>query len=174
MPILIAMYRLFPASIELRQQPFLWATDLSSFDAIVTWKTAIPLIGNHISLFTILMALSSILVTKLTQQQQPASVGGGGTADMMAQQMKIMQYVMPIMLLFMFNKQPAALSYYYFLFNILTLAQNWIIQKFFVDEDKIHLEIQANKKKPVKQNAFQTKMQEMMKQQEEMKKKQGK
>ena len=174
MPILIAMYRLFPASIELRQQPFLWATDLSSYDAIVTWKTAIPLIGNHISLFTILMALSSILVTKLTQQQQPASVGGGGTADMMAQQMKIMQYVMPIMLLFMFNKQPAALSYYYFLFNILTLAQNWIIQKFFVDEDKIHLEIQANKKKPVKQNAFQTKMQEMLKQQEEMKKKQGK
>jgi YidC/Oxa1 family membrane protein insertase len=68
--------------------------------------------------------------------------------DMMAQQMKIMQYVMPIMLLFMFNKQPAALSYYYFLFNILTLAQNWIIQKFFVDEDKIHLEIQENRKKP--------------------------
>ena len=174
MPILIAMYRLFPASIELRQQKFLWATDLSSFDAIVTWKTAIPLIGNHISLFTILMALSSILVTKLTQQQQPASVGGGGTADMMAQQMKIMQYVMPIMLIFMFNKQPAALSYYYFLFNVLTLAQNWIIQKFFVDEEKIHLEIQANKKKPAKQNAFQTKMQEMMKQQEEIKKKQGK
>ena len=172
MPILIAMYRLFPASIELRQQPFLWATDLSSYDAIVTWKTAIPLIGNHISLFTILMAASSILVTKLTQQQQPST--GGGAGDMMAQQMKIMQYVMPIMLLFMFNKQPAALSYYYFLFNILTLAQNWIIQKFFVDEDKIHLEIQANKKKPVKQNAFQTKMQEMLKQQEEMKKKQGK
>lgn len=171
MPILIAMYRLFPASIELRQQPFLWATDLSSFDSILSWKQTIPLIGNHISLFTILMAISSILVTKLTQQQQPST---GGSSDMMAQQMKIMQYVMPIMLLFMFNKQPAALSYYYFLFNVLTLAQNWIIQKFFVDEAKIHLEIQENKKKPPKQNTFQTKMQEMMKQQEEQKKRQGK
>jgi len=155
----------------LRQQPFLWATDLSSYDAILTWKQTIPLIGNHISLFTILMAVSSILVTKLTQQQQPST---GGTSDMMAQQMKIMQYVMPIMLLFMFNKQPAALSYYYFLFNVLTLGQNWIIQKFFVDEEKIHLEIQENKKKPPKQNAFQQKMQEMMKQQEELKKRQGK
>jgi YidC/Oxa1 family membrane protein insertase len=171
MPILIAMYRLFPASIELRQQPFLWATDLSSYDAIFTWKQTIPLIGNHISLFTILMAASSILVTKLTQQQQPST---GGSSDMMAQQMKIMQYVMPIMLLFMFNKQPAALSYYYFLFNVLTLGQNWIIQKFFVDEEKIHLEIQENKKKPPKQNTFQQKMQEMMKQQEEQKKRQGK
>ncbi|MFN8284063.1 MAG: membrane protein insertase YidC [Chitinophagales bacterium] len=175
MPILIAMYRLFPASIELRQQPFLWATDLSSFDSIISWKQSIPVIGtlfgNHLSLFTILMAISSILVTKLTQQQQPST--GGGTGDMMAQQMKIMQYVMPVMLMFMFNKQPAALSYYYFLFNVLTLAQNWFIQKFFVDEEKIHLEIQENKKKPPKQNAFQQKMQEMMKQQEELRKKQG-
>ena len=75
------------------------------------------------------------------------------------------------MLLFMFNKQPAALSYYYFLFNILTLGQNWIIQKFFINEEQIHLQIQENKKKPPKQNSFQQKMQEMMKQQEELKKK---
>jgi YidC/Oxa1 family membrane protein insertase len=166
MPILIAMYRFFPASIELRQQPFLWATDLSSFDAIVKWGPEIPLIGNHLSLFTILMAVSSIAVTKMTSQSQPT----GGASDMMAQQMKIMMYVMPIMLLFIFNKQPAALSYYYFLFNILTIGQNWIIQKFFVDEDKIHLQIQENKKKPKKQSAFQQKMQEMMKQQQELKK----
>lgn len=170
MPILIAMYRLFPASIELRQQPFLWATDLSSFDSIVSWKANIPIIhsmfGNHISLFTILMAVSSIAVTKLTSQTQPSA----GADDMMAQQMKIMQYVMPVLLMFMFNKQPAALSYYYFLFNILTLAQNWIIQKFFIDEQQIHLQIQENKKKPPKQNSFQQKMQEIMKQQQEMKK----
>jgi len=167
MPILIAMYRFFPASIELRQQPFLWATDLSSFDSIVKWSTEIPLIGNHISLFTVLMAISSIAVTKLTQQSQPS----GGENDMMAQQMKIMQYVMPVMLMFMFNKQPAALSYYYLLFNVLTIGQNWIIQKFFVDEDKIHLQIQENRKKPKKQSAFQEKMQEMLKQQQEAKKK---
>lgn len=166
MPILIAMYRFFPASIELRQQPFLWATDLSSFDAIVTWGPEIPLIGNHLSLFTILMAVSSIAVTKLTSMAQPSA----GPDDMMAQQMKIMQYVMPVMLLFIFNKQPAALSYYYFLFNILTIGQNWIIQKFFVDEAKIHLQIQENRKKPKKQGAFQQRMQEMMKQQQELKK----
>jgi YidC/Oxa1 family membrane protein insertase len=170
MPILIAMYRFFPASIELRQQPFLWATDLSSFDSILSWTQDIPVInflfGNHISLFTILMAVSSIAVTKLTSQSQPS----GGADDMMAQQMKIMMYVMPVMLLFMFNKQPAALSYYYFLFNILTLGQNWIIQKFFINEEQIHLQIQENKKKPPKQNSFQQKMQEMMKQQQEAKK----
>jgi len=171
MPILIAMYRFFPASIELRQQPFLWATDLSSFDSILSWTKEIPvisgLVGNHISLFTILMAISSIAVTKLTQQSQPST----GDNDMMAQQMKIMQYVMPVMLMFMFNKQPAALSYYYLLFNVLTIAQNWIMQKFFVDEDKIHLQIQENRKKPKKQSAFQEKMQDMLKQQQEAKKK---
>lgn len=166
MPILIAMYRFFPASIELRQQPFLWARDLSSFDAIFHWNTDVPLVGNHISLFTILMAISSIVVTKMTSQSQP-STGGD---DMMAQQMKIMQYVMPIMLLFMFNKQPAALSYYYFLFNVLTLAQNWFIQKFIVDEAQIRLQIEENKKKPVKRSAFQEKMQDMMKQQQEQQK----
>jgi YidC/Oxa1 family membrane protein insertase len=166
MPILIAMYRFFPASIELRQQSFLWAKDLSSFDAIFHWGKDIPLIGNHISLFTILMAISSIVVTKMTSQSQPTAGGD----DMMAQQMKIMQYVMPIMLLFMFNKQPAALSYYYFLFNVLTLIQNWIIKEFIVDEAQIRLQIEANKKKPPKKSAFQEKMQEMMKQQQQLKK----
>jgi YidC/Oxa1 family membrane protein insertase len=112
------------------------------------------------------MAISSIAVTKLTQQSQPTS----GANDMMAQQMKIMQYVMPIMLMFMFNKQPAALSYYYLLFNILTILQNWVIQKFFVDEDKIHLQIQEYRKKPKKQSAFLEKMQEMQRQQQEAKK----
>jgi YidC/Oxa1 family membrane protein insertase len=166
MPILIAMYRFFPASIELRQQPFLWARDLSSYDAIIRWGTELPLIGNHISLFTVLMAISSIVVTKMTSQSQPTSGGD----DMMAQQMKIMQYVMPVMLLFMFNKQPAALSYYYFLFNVLTLIQNWGIQKFIVDEEKIRLQIEENKKRPPKRSAFQEKMQEMMKQQQQLKK----
>lgn len=170
MPILIAMYRFIPSNIDLRQQSFLWVKDLSSFDSIISWSHDIPvlstLFGNHISLFTILMAVSSIAVTKITSQSQPTSGGD----DMMAQQMKIMQYVMPVMLMFMFNKQPAALSYYYFLFNILTLGQNWIIQKFFINEEQIHLQIQENKKKPPKQNSFQQKMQEIMKQQQELKK----
>lgn len=170
MPILIAMYRFIPSNIDLRQQPFLWAKDLSSFDSIISWSHDIPvlsfLFGNHISLFTILMAVSSIAVTKLTSQTQPTAGGN----DMMAQQMKIMQYIMPVMLMFMFNKQPAALSYYYLLFNVLTIGQNWIIQKFFINEAEIHRQIQENKKKPPKQNSFQQKMQEIMKQQQELKK----
>ncbi|MCB0508709.1 MAG: membrane protein insertase YidC [Chitinophagales bacterium] len=172
MPILIAMYRLFPSSIELRQQPFLWATDLSSYDSIISWSSHIPVIstlfGNHISLFTILMSISSVVVTKMTSQMQPA--GGMGGEGMMAQQMKMMQYLMPVMLLFMFNKQPAALSYYYFLFNVLTFAQNWLIQKFYIDEDAIRAQIEINKKKPKKQSAFQQKMQDMIKQQQEVQK----
>lgn len=172
MPILIAMYRLFPSSIELRQQPFLWATDLSSFDSILSWSAHIPIIsslfGNHISLFTILMSISSVVVTKMTSQMQPST--GMGNEGMMAQQMKLMQYLMPVMLLFIFNKQPAALSYYYFLFNILTLAQNWIIQKFYIDENAIRLQIEENKKKPKKQSAFQQKMQDIIKQQQEAQK----
>jgi len=176
MPILIAMYRFFPASIEMRQQSFLWAQDLTSYDSIFSWTTHIPvissLLGNHISLFTILMAVSSIAVTKLTQQTQPMSGGGGGGGmeDMMAQQMKLMQYFMPIMLLFIFNKQPAALSYYYFLFNVLTVGQNWILQKFFIDEDSIKAKIEAYRKQPKKTSSFQQKMQDMMKQQQELKK----
>ncbi len=172
MPILIAMYRFIPSNIDLRQQPFLWAKDLSSFDSIISWSHNIPVIsslfGNHISLFTVLMAISSIAVTKLTSQTQPTT---GGDNDFMAQQMKIMQYFMPVMLMFMFNKQPAALSYYYLLFNVLTIGQNWIIQKFFINEEQIHLQIQENKKKPPKQNSFQQKMQEIMKQQQELKNK---
>ncbi len=170
------MYRFFPASIEMRQQSFLWAKDLTSFDSILSWSTHIPLIsdwfGNHISLFSILMAVSSIAVTKLTQQTQPMSGGGsgGGMEDMMAQQMKLMQYFMPIMLLFIFNKQPAALSYYYFLFNVLTVGQNWILQKFFIDEDAIKAKIEAYRKQPKKTSSFQQKMQDMMKQQQELKK----
>ena len=99
---------------------------------------------------------------------QPA--GGMGGEGMMAQQMKMMQYLMPVMLLFMFNKQPAALSYYYFLFNVLTFAQNWLIQKFYIDEDAIRAQIEINKKKPKKQSAFQQKMQDMIKQQQEVQK----
>lgn len=170
-PILIAMYRFFPASIELRQESFLWAHDLSTYDSIYSWSAQIPFIsdiyGNHISLFTILMAITSFFYTRLNSMNTP-------TADPnnpMAAQMKIFQYVMPFMLLFIFNKFSAALSYYYFLFNLFSVGQQYLMKRFLIDEDKIHAEIQANKKKVRKKSKWQMRMEEMMKQQQEAKKK---
>jgi YidC/Oxa1 family membrane protein insertase len=169
-PILIAMYRFFPASIELRQESFLWAHDLSTFDAIVTWSQHIPFLsdiyGNHISLFTILMAITSFFYTRLNSMNTPTA----DPSNPMAQQMKMFQYIMPFMLLFIFNKFSAALSYYYFLFNLISVIQQFLMKKFLIDEDKIHAEIQANKKKVRKKSKWQMRMEEMMKQQQEQKK----
>ncbi len=160
MPILIAMYRFFPASIELRQQPFLWATDLSSYDAIVTWTTHIPLIsdfyGNHVSLFTLLMAVSMIFSTKLNSSQMQ-----GANAQMPG--MKTMMYMMPVMMLFWFNKYSAGLSYYYFLSNLITVGQTIIIRR-FVDDDAVLKKLNENKKKPKKKSKFQSRLEDMAKQ----------
>ncbi|RLD73152.1 MAG: membrane protein insertase YidC, partial [Bacteroidetes bacterium] len=158
--ILIAMYRFFPASIELRQQPFLWATDLSSYDAIVTWTTHIPLIsdfyGNHVSLFTLLMAVSMIFSTKLNSSQMQ-----GANAQMPG--MKTMMYMMPVMMLFWFNKYSAGLSYYYFLSNLITVGQTIIIRR-FVDDDAVLKKLNENKKKPKKKSKFQSRLEDMAKQ----------
>ena len=164
MPILFAMYRFFPNSIELRQQPFLWATDLSHYDSIYHLPFTIPIYGDHVSLFTLLMAITSIAYSKVTMsQQQSMSMGSGN--DMMATQMKLMPYLTPIMFLFMFNSFSAALSYYYFLFNLLSLIQTYAIQKFFIDENALKAEIEFNKKQPKKKSAWQERMEQMMEQQ---------
>ena len=159
-PILIAMYRFFPASIELRQESFLWADDLSSYDSIFDLGFSIPFYGDHVSLFTILMAISTMLYTKYNSQT--ASMGGG----MQAQQMKIMMYIMPIFFLGFFNNFSAGLSYYYFLANVISMVQQWVIKKFFIDEDAIHRKIQENKKKPKaqKKSKFQQRLEDMAKQ----------
>ncbi|MCB0501888.1 MAG: membrane protein insertase YidC [Bacteroidetes bacterium] len=173
MPILIAMYRFFPSSIELRQQGFLWATDLSTYDSIFSWTQQIPFIsqiyGNHISLFTILMAITSFFYTRINSQNTPTD-----DSNPMAAQMKMFQYFMPFMMLFIFNKFSAALSYYYFLFNLLSIGQHYIMKKFMIDEDKIHAEIQANKKKVKTKSKWQQKMEEVLKQQEAQRKARGK
>jgi YidC/Oxa1 family membrane protein insertase len=157
-PILIAMFRFFPSSIELRQQSFLWATDLSSYDSIWTFPNgfSIPFYGNHVSLFALLMTISSILYTKInndmmgsTQQQMPG--------------MKTMMYLMPVMFLFWFNDYSSGLSYYYLLANLLTFAQIYLIRA-FMDEKKIHAQIEANKKKTVKKSGFQKRLEDMAKQ----------
>ncbi len=161
-PILIALFRFFPAAFELRQQSFLWATDLSSYDSIYSWTTQIPLLsqfyGNHISLFTLLMTVSTILYTKMNNDMM------GSTQQMPG--MKTMMYLMPIMFLGFFNNYSAGLSYYYMLANLFTFAQMFLIRR-FVNEDKLHKRIQENKSKPVKKSSFQKRLEDMTKQQQQ-------
>ncbi len=156
-PILIAIFRFFPASIELRHQPFLWANDLSTYDSIYTLPFNIPFYGEHVSLFTLLMTVSTLLYTyfnnQLTQQNNQYP------------QLKYMMYLMPIVFLGVFNNYSAGLSYYYFVANMLTFGQQFAIRS-FVDDNAIHAKIQENKKKPKKESGFQKKIEEMAKQQQ--------
>ncbi|MDA9563725.1 membrane protein insertase YidC [Flavobacteriales bacterium] len=159
MPILYAMFRFFPSSIELRQESFLWAEDLSSYDSIFDFPGgfSIPMYGDHISLFTILMAISTFLYTRTNSSM--TSISGP-----QASQMKIMMYFMPIMLLVFFNNYSAGLSYYYLLANCITMTQQFVIKKWFIDEDAIHAQIQENKKKPQTKSSFQKRLEDMAKQ----------
>jgi YidC/Oxa1 family membrane protein insertase len=155
-PILIAMFQFFPASIELRQESFLWADDLSSYDSIYNLGFNIPFYGDHISLFTLLMTISTLLYTRMN-----SSMATGQMA-----QMKWMMYLMPIMFLGFFNNYAAGLTYYYFLANMFTMTQQYFMMR-FVDEKGILAQIEANKKKPAKpKSKFQKKLEEMQKQQE--------
>ena len=156
MPILFAMFRFFPSSIELRQESFLWADDLSSYDSIFQLPFSIPFYGDHVSLFTILMAISLALTTKMNSGQMNDS-------NSQMPGMKTMMYMMPIMMLFFFNGYAAGLSYYYFLSNLVTFLQMLIIKR-YVDEDKIFKQLEANKKKPVKKSKFQQRLEDMAKQ----------
>lgn len=164
MPILIAMFRFFPASIELRQESFLWAEDLSTYDSIYTFPAgfSIPFYGDHISLFTVLMAISMVFYTRMNSQ-----MGMGAAQGPMAGQMKTMMYLMPIMMLFFFNNYASGLSYYYFLANLITIGQTLLIRKVFINEDKIRAKIEENKKRPKakKKSSFQKRLEEMAKQQ---------
>jgi YidC/Oxa1 family membrane protein insertase len=155
MPILIAMFRFFPASIELRQQAFLWANDLSSYDSIWNLPFNIPFYGDHVSLFTLLMTISTIIYTYLNNQMM-----GTGTQQMPG--MKTMMYIMPIMFLGIFNNYSSGLSYYYFLVNIITFVQMYIF-RYVVNEDKLHKQIQENKLKTVKVSGFQKRLEDMAK-----------
>ena len=163
-PILIAMFRFFPASIELRQKSFLWADDLSSYDSIMSLPFEIPFYGAHVSLFTLLMAVSTILYTRMNTQAM-----GGQMA-----QMKWMMYLMPVMFLGFFNNYASALSYYYFLANMFTFGQQFFMKR-FIDEDAILAQIEANKKKPAKpKSKFQKKLEEMQRRQEQQMRNRGK
>jgi YidC/Oxa1 family membrane protein insertase len=153
-PILIAMFFFFPTSIELRQESFLWAHDLSTYDSILDLPFKIPFYGDHVSLFCLLMTITTIISTSLNQQAASSQAMPG---------MKTMMYMMPIMFLFILNSYSSGLSYYYFLANVITIGQTYII-RYFVDEEKIRAQLQVNKKKPVKKSNFQKRLEDMAKQ----------
>lgn len=167
MPFLLAMYYFFPTAIELRQAKFLWAEDLSTYDSIATWTTNIPLIssvyGNHLSLFTLFMAVTSILLALYSRNMQP-STGGN---DMNMKMMRVMPFIMPIMFLGWFNSFAAGLTFYYTFSNLLSLLQQWIFQKFVINEDAILAKIQDKKKVPKKTSKWQQKLEDMQKVQQD-------
>lgn len=161
LPILLALFRFFPASIELRQEGFLWADDLSSYDSILDLPFTIPFYGDHVSLFTILMTISTIIYTRMNNQMMASSNQMPG--------MKTMMYFMPVMLMGIFNNFASGLSYYYFLTNIITFGQMYLFRK-FVDEKALRQKIEENKKKPVTKSKWAARMEALAKQQQEVQK----
>lgn len=161
LPILIAMFRFFPASIELREQPFLWADDLSSYDSIVNLPFSIPFYGDHVSLFALLMAVSLFGYSYFNYQQTASS------QPQMAGMKFMMVYMMPIMMLLWFNSYSSGLCYYYLLSNLFTIGQTLVIRR-IVDDEKIHVVMQANaaRKSKGKKSKFQQRYEELMRQQE--------
>ncbi len=156
MPILVAMFYFFPISIELRQQSFLWAHDLSAYDSIMTLPFEIPWYGSHVSLFCLLMTVTNILYVKYNNEMSSA-----GTQQMPG--MKTMMYLMPVMFLFIFNSYASGLSLYYFLSLVFTFVQMFIFKK-LVNEDEIHAQLKAKQKMPVVKSKFQARLEEMSKQ----------
>lgn len=166
MPILIAFFRFFPAAYELRQQPFLWASDLSTYDSVLDLSFNIPFYGNHVSLFCLLMTIATLVYTWLNNKMM-ASTGNNDQMKMM----KIFMYIMPLIFLGTFNSFASGLTYYYLLVNLITFLQMFIF-RIAINEDKLRAKMKANMAKPVKKSKWQQKMDEMMKQQQQLQKQQ--
>ena len=163
-PILFAMFRFFPSSFELRQEGFLWAKDLSTYDSILDFGFTIPLFGDHLSLFALLMALSTFFYSRMNIDQMNSGPQMAG--------MKYMQlYFMPLFLLFLGNNFSSGLSYYYLLSNLLTMVQTWAIRKFFVDEEKIYAKLKEKAAQPKKKSKFQERLDSAYKAQQQQLKK---
>ena len=158
-PILIAVFRFFPSSIELRQQPFLWAEDLSTYDSILDLPFRIPGYGDHVSLFCLLMTITTVIYTYVNNKQMDTA------SNPSMKGMKIMTYLMPILFLGIFNSYSAGLSYYYMLANIITFLQMYLF-RVLTDENKIRQKIEESKKKPLKKSNFQKRLEEAQKAQQ--------
>ena len=170
MPVFYALFQFFPSEINLRQQGFLWADDLSSFDSVVKLPFYIPLYGDHISVFPILASIAIFFYMKMTTGDQAMSAPPQEGMPDMQKIMKVMIYISPLMMLLFFNSYASGLSLYYFISNLITIGIMLVIKNYIIDSDKIHSRIQENKLKEKPQSKFQKKMQEMMQQAEEQKK----
>lgn len=159
-PILIAVFRFFPSSIELRQQSFLWAKDLSTYDSVWDLPFNIPFYGDHVSLFCLLMTITTFIYTYVNNKQMDT------TANPQMKGMKIMMYIMPIMFLGIFNSYSAGLSYYYMLANIITFIQMFVFRR-MINEDKVRATIEENKRKPQKKSRFQQRLEAAQKMQQQ-------
>ena len=164
MPILLAVFRFFPSSLELRQRSFLWAEDLSTYESVMDLGFNIPFYGDHVSLFTLLLCISTIFYTRMNSSQMSMPSNPG------MPNMKIIMYMMPLMMLFFLNNYAAGLTFYYFCGNLITMGLMIFVKKYLISEDKIRATIDSNKLKPKKQSASQQRMQEAMKQQQAQKK----
>lgn len=165
MPVLIALFRFFPNAIELRQQSFLWAEDLSTYDAIVTFPS-IPLLGDHLSLFCILMTITNVIYTKFNMEMT-------NTGQDQMPGMKWMMYLMPVIFLFVLNDFPAGLTYYYFISLLITILLTMAF-RYFVDEEKVLAKLEANKAKPRKKSGFMARLEEAQRMQQQQAKQQNK
>ena len=163
LPVFLGLFYFFPVAFSLRGKSFLWAEDLSSYDAILDLPFSIPFYGDHVSLFPLLASIAIFVYSKMTmgQQMQPTQPG--------MPNMKFMIYLMPIMMLFFFNNYASGLSLYYLISNLITIGIMLVIKNYIIDEQKIFLQIEENKKKPKKQSRFQRKMEEIMEQAEQQK-----
>ncbi|PJB13578.1 MAG: membrane protein insertase YidC [Flavobacteriales bacterium CG_4_9_14_3_um_filter_40_17] len=169
-PVFYALFSFFPSAFELRQKSFLWADDLSSYDTIAKLPFHVPFYGDHVSLFPILASVAIFFYMQMTTgQQMPQQPQQEGMPDM-AKMMKIMMYISPVMMLFFFNNYASGLSLYYFISNLITILIMLVIKYYILDENKIHAQIQENKKNPKKMGAFQQKMRNMMEEAERQKK----
>lgn len=164
-PIFFALYSFFSSSIALRGQSFLWAHDLSASDAVIKFGVNIPLIGSHLSLFTITAVATSFLISVYSMSMSP---------DQSNPMMKYMPYIFPFFLLFIFNRLPSALTWYYTVSNLITLALQFVIQNYIIDHDKILAKIEQNRKKPKTKSKWQERMEQMQEQQKKMRETQQK
>lgn len=173
-PVFYALFQFFPSAIEMRQKNFLWAEDLSSFDAVLSWKQHIPVIssfyGNHVSLFPILAAIAIFFYMKMTTGDQQMSAPQQEGMPDMSKIMKMMIYISPLMMMIFFNNNASGLSLYYFISNTITIGIMLVIKNYIVNEEKIHAKIQENKTKDKPKSKFQQKMAEMMEQAQEQQK----
>jgi len=174
LPVFYALFQFFPSAFDLRQKSFLWVKDLSSYDTIAELPFKIPFYGDHVSLFPILASIAIFFYMRLTTGQQMANQPVQEGMPDMSKMMQYMMYFSPIMMLFFFNNYASGLSLYYFISNLISIGIILVIKNYILDEDKIHAQIQENKKKPKKENRFQKKMAEMMEQAEQQKQSQQK